>query len=261
MPPSIYIFCPDEILLLETNDVPSWSTKIEALPSIDRMKIVFEGNPVYILLIDEPQREAFVTVCAAESGKKAQWVPIRSLLGADCLYSASLAALAGKAFGLIQWHSVTKHCVRCGAPLFDHATENALQCRACTVDYYPRLSPAIIVLVHKDDKILLVRHANRIQHLFSCVAGYVEHGETLESCVKREVLEETGISVQNVRYAGSQSWPFPDQYMIAFYADWESGDLQPDGDEVIEASWFSRDALPSIPSPASVAWKLIMDCF
>lgn len=261
MPPSVYIFCSDEILLLPTQTFPLWSLAIERLPVIDRMETVLAGQPVCIFLIDSLQREVVLSFCETVSGKKAQWVPIRSFLVVDALYSESLATSIGRAHGLINWHSVTKHCARCGASLSPHETETALHCSTCLVDYYPRLSPAIIVLVHREDKILLVRHANRIQHLFSCVAGYVEHGETLEACVKRELFEETGISVRNIRYAGSQSWPFPDQYMIAFYADWDSGELKPDGEEILEANWFSRDALPPIPSPASVAWKLIMGFF
>lgn len=116
----------------------------------------------------------------------------------------------------------------------------------------------MIVLVSKGDKILLARHKHRNTDVFTCLAGYVETGESLEECVAREIQEESGIKVTNIRYRGSQIWPFPDQLMTAFTAEWESGELVPEATEINELCWFSRDNLPPIPRKGSVAYRLIM---
>ena len=126
---------------------------------------------------------------------------------------------------------------------------------------FPRIEPAVIVLVHKEDEILLVKNKNRSSNFFGCVSGFVEHGETLEQCAVREVQEETGITIQNVRYAGSQPWPFPDQLMIAFTADYKEGEIHMQESELDDAGWFRRDALPEIPRPGSVAYNLISGNF
>ncbi len=257
MKSSVYIFHPDEMILLDAYELPSADAVLEHLPVVSRMRTRFDGIPADIVMTEASRSDKILAICTSETGKQAQWVRVRSLLSQNEEVPSSLSVLAARAYGLINWHMNTRFCSRCGVRLEEHPSETARQCPSCRTDFYPRLAPAIIVLVHRDDRILLVRHAHRIQHLFSCIAGYVEHGETLEECVVREVREEAGISVRNVRYAGSQSWPFPDQYMIAFHADWESGELHPDGDEILEARWFSREALPNIPSPESVAWKLI----
>lgn len=257
MKSSVFIFHPDEMLLLDTYELPSPVSAFARVPCVARMHTRFDGEPVEILMTDSDRSDEVLELCTAETGKPARWIRVRSLFGKNDGMPATLSVFAARAYGLINWHMNTRYCSRCGLLLTEHPSETARQCPSCNVDYYPRLAPAIIVLVHREDKILLVRHSHRIQHLFSCIAGYVEHGETLEECVLREVREEVGITVRNIRYAASQSWPFPDQYMIAFHADWESGDVIPDGDEILEARWFSRDALPNIPSPESVAWKLI----
>jgi len=255
----VYIFHPDEMAVLDSCDLPRYSETIQQLPAVSAMKTVFNGTEVHILMTDASVSDTVLAACEAGTGKRASWIPVRSFFAQDVPYTEDLPCFVGRAYGLIQWHAETRFCSRCGAPLSEHPSETARRCIPCNADYYPRLAPAIIVLVHKEDKILLVRHSHRIQHLFSCIAGYVEHGETLEQCVAREVLEEVGITVTNIRYAGSQSWPFPNQYMIAFHADWAAGEIAPDNVEILEGRWFDPDNLPNIPSPASVAWKLIMD--
>ena len=258
MESSVYIFHPDEIVLTDSYDLPVMTSSIEGLAHTARMRILVDGVPTVVLMTDPDRSGDVLDACSAQNGKQYSWISVRSLFAQDGSIPGSLALHTGRAYGLINWYAATRFCSRCGASLVDHSSETALRCVSCEVDYYPRLAPAIIVLVHRGDKMLLVRHSHRIQHLFSCVAGYVEHGETLEDCVAREVREETGITVKNIRYAGSQSWPFPDQYMIAFHADWASGELVPDGEEILEARWFLRSELPNIPSRSSVAWKLIM---
>ena len=137
-----------------------------------------------------------------------------------------------------------------------------MRCPGCGLLSYPRLAPAVIALVHRTtsdghDEALLARGVQFALPMFSCLAGFVEPGETLEGAVQREVLEEVGVRVDDVRYQGSQPWPFPHSLMIGFFARWVEGELVPDPTEIAEAGWFRRDALPSIPPSISIARRLI----
>ena len=158
---------------------------------------------------------------------------------------------------LLNWRKRSRFCGKCGSQLHESADETARVCLSCGSVYYPSLSPAMIVLVEKEGKILLARHKHRNTDIFTCLAGYLEPGETLEECVAREVQEEAGITVKDIRYVGSKSWPFPDQLMLAFRAQWASGDLVPEASEIHELHWFDRDKLPAIPLRGSVAHDLI----
>jgi len=188
---------------------------------------------------------------------KGYWVPVRQIFGSEDPELSRYASGAARGLGLVNWRRMNRFCSRCGGEMSEHAEETALECSACGSLVYPRLSPAIIVLVHREGKILLARHAQRSTGVWACIAGYLEHGESLEECVFREVREETGLTVTNIRYTGSQSWPFPDQFMIAFHADWESGEIRVDPRELSEAAWFSPEGLPSIPPAGTVARRLI----
>ncbi len=169
-----------------------------------------------------------------------------------------LSSPATRALGLLNWYDSARFCSFCGGGLQNHAHETALVCISCGRLLYPRISPAVIVLVeHPDGRILLARHKSRNQSVFSCIAGYLEHGERLEDCVRREVMEETGLELDEIRYAGSQSWPYPDQYMIAFRARAKTTDIRIRPEELLEARWFSLIDLPPHPAPGTVAWSLI----
>ncbi len=244
-----YIFRSGELYLADDNALPiGIPERFSGLVS-DVFPIVIGGARAVVCLLDEKKELPLPAV--------GQWVKLRFILGSPDPALVELAPRATKALGLANWHHATRFCSRCGGSLADHASEVARQCAACGTVYYPRLSPAIITVVEKGDKILLARHSYRNQDMFTCVAGFLEHGETLEECVAREVREEIGIEVRDVRYKGSQSWPFPDQYMLAFTAQWASGEIQVDHAEIDEARWFSRDALPNTPSRGTVAWRLI----
>ena len=170
---------------------------------------------------------------------------------------AELAGLAARAKGLLNFKNEKRFCTKCGAPLKDDLYFTARTCTQCSRQYFPQLEPAIITLVSKGDEILLAQHKNRGDGMYSCIAGFVEIGETIENAVQREVLEETGIRVKNIRYVGSQSWPFPDQLMLAFRAEYESGELEPQKTEISDLKWFKWDKLPKVPGPGSVAYNLI----
>jgi NAD+ diphosphatase len=136
----------------------------------------------------------------------------------------------------------------------------AKRCPRCGLDAFPRVAPAVICLVERaDGAALLARSPQFVAGMFSCLAGFVEPGETLEEAVAREVREEVGIEVTAIRYFGSQSWPFPHSLMVGFTAQWLSGDIEVDGIEITEAGWFEVDDLPDVPSSISIARRLIDD--
>lgn len=168
--------------------------------------------------------------------------------------------VAGRAVQLVQWKRTHRHCGRCGGPTELMVGERAMRCPACQLLAFPRLAPAVITLVVRDDgAALLARNAAWPMPMFSCLAGFVEPGETLEQAVAREVHEEVGIEVGRVRYEGSQPWPFPHSLMIGFRAEYGSGDIAVDGTEIAEADWFTTDELPPIPPRLSIARRLIDD--
>lgn len=186
-----------------------------------------------------------------------KWVPIRSqfaAMGYDDCFQLS------RAKALIEWRKSTKFCGSCGTALEESKTETARVCPKCGNIIFPRINPCIIVLVSKGDKILLARHAQRNQDIYACLAGFIEAGETVEQAVEREIMEETGIRVKNIRYYASQSWPFPAQLMMGFTAEYESGELKLQEEEIADAGWFSRDNSPASPQPGSVAYRLIHQC-
>jgi NAD+ diphosphatase len=166
-------------------------------------------------------------------------------------------AIAGLAVQIIDFDRTTRFCGRCGAVMQQLTTERAKSCPACNFTTYPRLSPAIIVLVRNGDRILLVRSKNAPVNRNSLVAGFVEPGETLEHAVHREVREETGVEITGISYLASEPWPFPNSLMIGFIADYASGELVPDGIEIETAGWFDRDHVPESSVNLSIARSII----
>ncbi|NLJ98213.1 MAG: NAD(+) diphosphatase [Tissierellia bacterium] len=152
-------------------------------------------------------------------------------------------SLASKANLLLNWLKLNRCCGICGSATYkkDSYTERALVCSNCGNTTWPRTSPAVIVAITKGDKLLLARNKQFPNRVYSCVAGFVEYGETFEECVKREVYEEVGIKIKNIKYFGSQPWPFPNSMMIGFTAEYLEGDIKVDGEEIVHAGWFSKD--------------------
>ncbi len=171
--------------------------------------------------------------------------------------SYAFFAVAARALEVVEWDLFHRFCGRCGTATILRAGERARECPACGSLSYPRISPAVIVAVVRDRRILLARAARFPPALRSVLAGYVEPGETLEECVHREVREETGIEVDNLRYFASQPWPFPHSLMVAFTAEHAGGEISVDGVEIKDADWYRADALPRIPGPMTVARRLI----
>jgi len=165
--------------------------------------------------------------------------------------------LAGRAFQITDWVRTHQFCSRCGHSTVDKEDEVAKLCPACGFVSFPAMFPAIIVAVTSDDRILLAR-ANRFpKEMYSVLAGFVEPGESLEECVRREVREEVGVEVKNIRYFGSQPWPFPNSLMIAFTSEHAGGDIHVDEKEIADAGWFTAKNLPRIPDKISIARRLI----
>ncbi|MCF0202216.1 MAG: NAD(+) diphosphatase [Bacteroidaceae bacterium] len=149
-----------------------------------------------------------------------------------------------------------RYCGFCGGKM-RQAAANSRICTSCGTEIWPRIQPAIITLVSRGEEMLLV-HAHTLRHnVYGLVAGFVEVGENLEEAVEREIMEETGIRVKNLKYFASQSWPFPSNLMIGFTADYDSGELRLQPEEIADGGWFTKDNLPDIPSPDSIARKLI----
>ncbi len=163
---------------------------------------------------------------------------------------------AGKCEEILYWDSNTRYCGVCGHPLKLH-TDISKKCDNCGKEVWPQLATAIIVLIHRGDDVLLV-HANNFRgNYYGLVAGFVETGETLEQAVNREVKEETGLTIKNIIYFGSQPWPYPCGLMVGFYAEYESGEIKLQRSELGAGGWFNRNNMPEIPDKLSIARKLI----
>ena len=165
---------------------------------------------------------------------------------------------AGKAAELLYFDLHHRYCGLCGAPM-QWNTAISKRCTACGDEIWPQLNTAIIVLVHRGDEALLVKAKSFRRDFFGLVAGFVETGESLEECVAREVREETGLEIGNIRYFGSQPWPYPMGLMVGFHADYREGDIRLADGELSDAAFFSRDHLPTIPEKLSMARMLIDD--
>lgn len=186
-----------------------------------------------------------------------------ALMGLRDLYGAiddELYAICGRAVQIVEWDRTHQYCGHCSTPTTQLDYERAKRCPKCGLVNYPRLSPAIIVLVSRGDEVLLARAPRFREGMYSVLAGFVEPGESLEETVAREVREEVGIEVSDIRYFGSQPWPFPNSLMIGFTATYVSGEIVIEPEELVDAAWFSKNNLPLIPSKPSIA-RMLLDWF
>jgi NAD+ diphosphatase len=196
----------------------------------------------------------------AEAHDSTQTPPALEFKGLRSLFGHienDLFTLAGRALQVLHWHREHQFCGKCGTGMIARKDELAKICPNCNFLSFPRLSPAVIMSVIRDDQILLARSPHFPKGMYSTLAGFVEPGETLEEAVKREVLEEVNITVNNIRYFASQPWPFPHSIMIGFSAEYTSGKIKTDGKEIEDAGWFSVNNLPTLPSRITIAHFLI----
>ena len=224
----------------------------------------FGGKPVFVGQAAEQTWYAAPARAELELPEGLVFSPVRALFAE--LPEATLH-LVGRALACVEFEETHRFCGRCASltepstpaatSLPDVPPERARVCPSCRLTFHPRIPPAVIVLVERGDRLLLARGANFPPGRFSAVAGFVEIGESLEDAARREVQEEVGVQISDLRYFSSQPWPFGHSLMIGFHAQYESGELRPDGTEIVEANWFQRDALPQLPPPFSIARKLI----
>jgi NAD+ diphosphatase len=168
-----------------------------------------------------------------------------------------LFVLSGRAIQIVEWDRTHQYCGHCATPTTQLSHERAKRCPQCGLVNYPRLSPAVIVLISRGEELLLARAPRFPAGMYGLIAGFVEPGESLEETVVREVREEVGIEVKDISYFGSQPWPFPNSLMIGFTATYASGDIAIEPEELADAAWFSKHNLPQIPPKLSIARKLI----
>ena len=182
-------------------------------------------------------------------------IDLRSLLRS---VSDEEFSLASRAVQMVEWQKNHQFCGACGQPTSDTADDHALQCLTCNISLYPRISPCVIVVVVDGERCLLGRQASWSVGRFSALAGFLEAGESAEQALHREVFEEVGVHIDNIRYVGSQTWPFPGQLMLGFLADAKTTDINVDGIEIVEAEWFHYRQLPDkLPSIQSMSGLLI----
>lgn len=185
-----------------------------------------------------------------------QLIPIRELIQ---LWSTTEFLQASRAVQLLEWRRNHKFCSHCGHATEIHSKEYAMVCPACGYHQYPRVQPCVITIITKgDDELLLAKSAHNKNNMYGLIAGFVEVGETLEEAVQREAFEEVGVKLKNIRYMSSQPWPFPSNLMIAFHAEYDSGDIQLQLEEISDAQFFKFDQLPEIPFKGSIAHSMIM---
>ena len=245
-----FVFCKEELLLEKMPDgsytiplceeppteVKPWTHQMTITPMAD-------GTPVITYRIDTPITD----------DARYEMIGLRkSFYKLD----KPLYLKAGKCQELLYWDQNTKYCGVCGAPM-RMDTDISKKCTSCGKEIWPQLATAVIVLIHRGDEVLLARGRNFRSDFYGLIAGFVETGETLEEAVRREVMEETGLTVKNIRYFDSQPWPYPSGLMVGFTADYESGEIHVQREELQKAGWFNRTNLPKLPEKLSIARRLI----
>jgi NAD+ diphosphatase len=238
-----------QVLVIETGETPALPGFAELAgwlePSVERHHVgQVEGRELYALAAGEQALEV----------ERLRFVPVRSLFG---VLDDALLELVGRSLAIIEFETTHRYCGRCGAATEPAPSERARLCPRCTLRVYPRIPPAVITLVEHEGRLLLARNARFKSGVFSAVAGFVELGESLEQAAVREVREEVGVAVGDLRYFGSQPWPFGGSLMVGYFASYLGGDIVVDGSEIVEARWFELDQLPLLPPPISIARKLI----
>ena len=241
-----FIFCKGDILLTEDNHVPCGSEapiQLEPWNTLHHLPNLGEFS-CYTTSIETP--------VVAQGWKM---VGLRSSFD---LLPTPIYNMAGKAQEILYWDKNTKFCGVCGGPMKLH-TDISKRCTNCGKEVWPALATAIIVAITRNNnkEILLVQSNKFKKDYMGLVAGFVETGETLEECVAREVMEETHITIKNLRYFASQPWPYPCGLMVGFTAEYANGDLKLQRSELNKGGWFSRNNLPEIPGKVSLARRLI----
>lgn len=243
-----FAFCNGEILLREDENGRFQPLGQADRPLIDELhsKQHFMGN----------HGDVACFAVEVEPADGLEFAGLRSLFGKT---DNMMLALAGRAQQIVEWFRTHQYCGKCGKRTIEQDADRAMVCESCEISSYPRLSPSIIVLVHRGREVLLARNHRFPDGMYSTLAGFVEPGESIEETLIREVEEEVGIVVKNLQYLGSQPWPFPNSLMLGFHAEYDSGDIKLQEEEIADAQWFSIDKLPAIPGKIAISRWLIDD--
>ena len=238
----IFAFDQQQIYLLDDDGVPTWQQLASRMETQSRYYcFLTEGGRRYLLLDDSSMMQRV----AKASTVKVAWQN----------FSAEDSYAAGLGLHLFHWRRSHQHCGYCGGTLLDMQKERARKCEQCQQVVYPRISPCVIVLIRRGDEVLLARAPQ--WPFYSTLAGFIEPGESAEEAIVREVAEEVGVRVKNIRYFSSQPWPFPDSLMLGFTAEYAGGDIVVDNEEIADAQWFNVDNIPELPTSKSIAQQLI----
>ena len=213
-------------------------------------QVLFGNNFLYV---GEMRGRKYYACEVEEFNASYESVSLRSLLGEE----QGFFELAGRALQLIQWDKNHRFCGKCGSKTTHSNDELVRCCDACELRVYPRLSPCVIMLVHRGDRILLAQRPGATTSWYTVQAGFIEAGESAEQAVAREVMEEAGLGISSLQYFGSQPWPFPGQLMLGYIAESLEGELVPDLNELQNAAWFDYRELPEYPGPSTISGKLI----
>ncbi len=238
-------FIGEDLLLTADNQLPQ-AGQLAALPTPETDCLIGQLGDQPCRLVAWPD--------ATETPADLQRMSLRTAWN---LLSREQHALATRAKLMRTWDREHRFCGVCGTPTQSMPHEPARICPACGHRAYPRLSPAIMVLIRRGRELLLARSPHFRPGMYSAVAGFVEPGESLEECAHREVMEEVGVRIANLRWFDSQPWPFPHSLMLAFHAEYVDGEVVPQPDEIEDARWFSIDALPELPTSDSIAYRLL----
>jgi len=244
-----FVFCKDELLLQPEADgtltIPCQEeppTEVKPWTHIMDITPMTDGTPVVTYRLDTPPTNLTS-------------IPLRQ---SYYKLPRELYLKAGKCQELLYWDQNTRFCGVCGGTM-RMDTDISKKCTECGKEIWPQLATAVIVLIHRGDEVLLVRAKNFRTDHYGLVAGFVETGETLEEAVAREAMEETGVTITNIRYFASQPWPYPCGLMVGFHADYVSGEIHLQQSEIAKGGWFRRDNLPNIPEKLSIARMLLDD--
>lgn len=220
-------------------------------------ELIMQNNDLYFLVGHLQATPCYVAERKHFSESQVQYLTPIPFRQAYFLLGPELFKLAIRAKALLNWLISHEYCGLCGEQTILAKTELARQCVGCAHLFYPQTSPSVIVLIQREHEVLLARSPRFLPGVYSAVSGFIEPGETAEDALEREVFEEVSIKICNIRYVASQHWPFPNSFMLGFFADYASGEIQVDNIEIIDAQWFNKNNLPVLPTYASIARRLI----
>ena len=254
VPPCWFVFSGDRLLVDKKDELIQIPTGFQ--------QPLADYQPLRQLYMGTQQQTIHCYALEIERDIGGRLPPTLELMGLRELWGVldeASIGLAGQAIQLVDWDRCHQFCGRCGEPMTLNVNDRSKRCSACSLHHYPRIAPAVMVRIVRGDEILLARSPRFVPGMYSVLAGFVDPGETIEQAAHREVMEEVGLTIKNLQYMTSQSWPFPHSLMIGFSADYAGGEIRLEDEEIEDAGWFTKDNLPKLPITMSIARYLIND--